>query len=131
MARYENDSVYFSLNNPDDVRLDHVKRDQQVDIDMIITAVVITNTEDDTSDMEYGYFRANQRQADGTWKEMHGDDFTYRFQRAMQPLIDEAGRKTAGPMPCMMHSEFKYAHIPLHQARSSRAKLASAIKAMI
>jgi hypothetical protein len=128
MARYENDSVYFSLHTADDIRLDHVKRDQQVDIDMIITAVVLTNTEDDTSDMEYGYFRANQLQPDGTWKEMHGDDFTYAFQRALQPLIEESGRATSGPMPCMMHSEFKYTHIPLHQARNYRAKLASAIK---
>jgi hypothetical protein len=128
MARYADDSIFFSLNGKEDVRLDHVKRDEQLDIDMIITAVVVTNTEDETSDMEYGYFRANQLQADGTWKQMRGDDFTYSFQRAMQPLIEKAGHNASGPMPCMMHSEFHYAHIPLHQARRMRQELASAIK---
>jgi hypothetical protein len=124
IARYENDSVFFKLNGEkEDLRLDLHPRKAALDLDLVITAVVISNLEDETSDIQHGHFRANLLQDDGTWKEMHGNDFTYEFQRKLQPLLEQAGRETSGDMPCMMHSEFKYAHIPLHHSRMLHADL--------
>ncbi|MNF21507.1 hypothetical protein D3C81_176580 [compost metagenome] len=124
MPRFEKDSIYFSLNGKEeDVRLDRYPRNAPLDLDLIIHAILVTNTEDETSDLEHVYFRAHQKQEDGSWKEMRGNDFSYPFQRAMQPLLEQAGRDTSGPMPCEMYSESKYVHIPLHHPRLLNANL--------
>lgn len=122
-VRVEKDSFFLDYKGKENVRLDLYPRDQPLDTDLIITGMQVTNLEDETSDLTNGYFRAHLRQDDGSWKEMHGDDFTYDFQRAVQPQMDKHGQAASGPWFCEMHHEYRYTYIPLHRSRTLQAEL--------
>lgn len=116
MPRIKEDSIYLDIDGKEDVRLDLFPRDQPLDLDLITVGMYHAD-EGGEGDLEHVHYRVSKLQADGSWKEMHGNDFTYPFQRAAQPQMDELGKLASGPWFCETTREYKYTHIPLHHPR--------------
>lgn len=116
--RRENDTTYLSnTEGKDEYRLDLVTADVPADADMVIVASQVTDREDDSTDLSQAHYRLSVPQADGSWKEVRGNDFTMSLQRDLQPKIEAGFRSTDGDRLCNMEEHFKYAHIPQHAAR--------------
>lgn len=127
--RREKDTTYLSNDNGvDEYRLDLVTADIPVDTDMVIVASQVTDLEDESSDLSQAYYRLSVPQADGSWKEVRGEDFTMRLQRDLQPKIEEGFRSTDGGRLCNMEEHFRYAHIPQHASRARHGEIITDIR---